>query len=877
MLVKKISRVIVSVPFLLIFHLSLTAQETQITDSRGTPVPQNLLNSISINLKNVPFREALNQIARQGNFYINYNEDIIPKNKNITLRYNNIPIVHALKKIIKEANLDFIISKGGEIVLVPTLPKTTAERIPSYTISGHITNKKSGELLVGTNIYIEELQSGTSSNAYAFYSLTVPTGYYKMKYSYIGFKPEEVEINLDRNITQNIELEEIGFVTDTLVVIGNLENNNLTSTQMGAVQLDPEKISGIPILLGEKDILKTIHLLPGVTYSREGNSGFFVRGGNSDQNLILLDEAPVYSAFHFMGFFSVFNSDAIKNAVLIKGAAPAKYGGRLSSVLDIQMNEGNQKEFNGSAGIGLIFSRLTLQGPILNKRGSFLISGRRTYLDIFKIFTSNEDIKNSILYFYDLNLKTNYTINKDDRIYLSGYIGRDGLGFSPRVEVIRGNTTATLRWNHLFSDKIFSNSSLIYSSFVFQTGVIGEDENDDDVDIDTKINDLTFKEDFEYFINTNNTLNFGVSYIYHSFLATHASIRGDNDIDMTIGKRNAHEGAIYISHEYKLTDRLNIYYGLRYSLFFVTGDADFYNFAEFPEDIDFAFHKVERKFYDGLEPRITVTYMLDDSSSVKAGYARNAQYIYMLSTPNSGTPFDTWRPSSSKVKPQQSDQFSLGYFTNVQNNSYEISVELFYKNLYNLVDYRDGANLVLMNYFESELTFGKGWAYGAEFLLRKKIGKLTGWIGYSISKSERKFDNINDGRPFPAKYDRTHDFSIVLNYKLNSNWDFSANWIYSTGYTTTIPYGKYVVDNVTLNAYTDRNGFRMPPYHRLDLGISYSNESGGVWNFSIYNVYARRNAYGIIFKRNDLNPSDLQAIKLAIFSIVPSISYTFKF
>ncbi|MFC2133196.1 carboxypeptidase-like regulatory domain-containing protein [Bacteroidota bacterium] len=871
-------KIILAAVFYFAFCFTLLGQEQQITDSRGTPVPMEYLKRVSINFVNLSIYNALDSVAELGGFHLNYNEEIIPPDILVTMIYESIPAIYALKHIIDKADLEFVISKGGQIAIIESSPAGPVESERQFTIKGHITDSKTGEALYGTNIFIGELQSGGSSNRYGFYSLTLPEGYYKIRYSYVGYKSFEQEIMFNGNITQNIELEDVGVAFDTLVVLGELEDFGFGAPQMGTVQVSPENIKNIPVLLGEQDLLKTLQLLPGVTNSREGDAGYYVRGGDADQNLILLDEAPVYNAYHFMGLFSVFNTDAIKSATLMKGSSPPKYGGRISSVLDIQMNEGNKKEFNGEAGIGLIFSRATIQGPLFNNKGSYLISGRRTYLDLFTKLFAPGDASGVKLYFYDLNLKGNYIISEKDRLYVSGYLGRDGLGFEDAVDLVRGNTTATLRWNHLLNDKMFSNTSFIFSNYTFQTGVYENEGDEDIVEFTSKINDLTIKEDLQYFVDRNNRIEFGFNYIYHSFLGGNVRVADRNeDWEITIGKRNAHEGAVYLSHEFKPTSSLNLNYGLRYSLFSVIGDADDFNFNDEPDDIDFQFNKADEKFYHGLEPRISATFITSDSTSLKMAYSRNFQYIHMITNANSGTPFDIWRPSNSKIKPQIADQFSLGFFKDFENHKYEFSVELFYKNLYNQIAPRDGSNVAWVNYFDSELVFGKGWAYGAEFLLRKKLGRLNGWIGYSVSKSMRKFNEINGGKPYPAKYDRTHDFSIVLNYQLDHKWMLSANWVYSSGYNITIPYGNYNIEGNIFRAYSDRNAYRLPQYHRLDIGISYTTDGGNIWNLSLYNAYGRRNAYAILFRQNEYNPANLDAVRLSLFSIVPSLSYTFKF
>ncbi|MCD4832364.1 MAG: TonB-dependent receptor, partial [Bacteroidales bacterium] len=758
-----------------------------------------------------------------------------------------------------------------------------------HTISGYIKDAETGEELIGATIYIKELKTGGITNVYGFYSLTIPGGKYIIDYSYIGYTTKSVEINLAQSIMNNIELSTTATSLEEVVISAEAADKNIKSSEMSVVKLNPKEIQTIPVIFGEQDLLKTIQLMPGVKSAGEGNSGFFVRGGSADQNLIYLDEAPVYNASHLLGFFSVFNSDAIKNMKLYKGNAPAKYGGRLSSVLDIKMNEGNSKKLGVSGGLGLISSRLTIEAPIVKNKGSFIISGRRTYADFLLTYSSEDLIKNTTLYFYDLNMKANYRISDNDRIFLSGYFGRDVFGFSDMMKTDWGNATATLRWNHLFSDKLFLNSSLIYSKYNYVIGFSGIGEL---IDVQSGIQDFNLKEDFQYFINPENTLNFGLNCIYHTFMPGELSSSDESFINsQIIDEKYAIESAAYISHKFDISNSLKLTYGLRYSNFAVIGPGNVYTFNDDDEITDtISYNNGELvKNYGQLEPRISVNYILNEQTSVKTSYARNTQYIHLLSNATSSTPTDLWLPSSSIIKPQIADQIALGYFRNFNDNMFETSVEVYYKNLQNQIDYKNGADILLNDKVESQLVFGKGHAYGVEFLIKKRTGKFTGWIGYTLSKTERTFDEINDGAWYPAKQDRTHDVSIVSMYNLTKRWTISATWIYYTGDAVTFPSGKYVVDGLTVPMYTDRNAYRMPDYHRLDLGFTYVNKDKinkrknrkkkyeSSWNISVYNVYARKNAYSIDFRENENDPTKTEAVRLALFQIVPSITYNFKF
>jgi hypothetical protein len=864
---KTFKQIIVLITFLFLIN-NVIAQNNYPSDSTDISMPKCLQKNISINYDGIPLKNVLIEFVERTKCYLNYNENIIPKSHKVFVKLHDVSAAIALQNILYNSGINFVITHGGQIVLVKN--KVAPQK---YTISGFISDVESGEALVGTNVYMENTQVGCISNVYGFYSLTLPAGYYKLVYSNMGYKIKKIPFELNKNILKNVELLTNILAGDTIQVVSNTEDNLLKSTEIGSIKLSPKELSKTPVIFGEQDILKTIQLLPGITLSREGDSGFHVRGGNSDQNLVLLDEAQVYNAFHFFGFFSVFNSDAIKDLKIFKGPYPSKYGGKLSSVLDIQMKEGNLKKFAGNGGVGLIFSRLTLEGPIVPNKSSFIVSARRTYADLFTGLASAEYAKKSSLYFYDFNLKTNFWLTQKNRLYLSGYFGRDVLGFSEIFRNSWGNETATIRWNHLFNDKLFSNTSLIFSNFSYAMKVEPEENtNDGAVKIENQINAVTIKEDFQYFYDTYNTFEFGGQYVFYNFLPGKISENGRYAWKVQIGERIAREGSIYFNHELKVLDRLKLNYGLRYSNFFVKRFGDSYNFID-TEDIPVVdFGRKENASYGGLEPRITANLEWDEISSFKIGYARNYQNIHSTSNSTSGTPLDIWQPSSSRLKPQRADQISLGYYRSLGNKEYELSFEWFYKDMQNQVDFKNGANIYFSTLMESELVFGTGSSYGIEFLLKKKLGNLTGWLGYSIAKAERKFDEINRGKPFPPKHDRTHDLSIVSMYKFNYKWTLAANWIYYTGNAVTIPYGKYQVNGKIIYAYTERNAFRMPAYHRLDLSLTYTTQNGHNWNLSLYNAYGRKNAYTILFRNDDRKP-----LKLSLFSFLPSLSYNFKF
>ena len=751
----------------------------------------------------------------------------------------------------------------------------------SATLSGFVYDKSTGETLIGANVFFKDLGTGTSTNVYGFYSITVFKGKYEVEISYIGFDKKIIELDLFNPTKKDIYLESTTYKLGEVIVSGQKLNDNVTSTKMGTQELVPKEIELIPVLLGEKDILKTIQLMPGVSSAGEGSSGFLVRGGSADQNLIILDEAPVYNPSHLMGFFSVFNSDAIKSATLIKGLSPPEYGGRLSSVFDINMKDGSNKKNSYYGGIGLISSRLTVEGPIVEDKGSFIISGRRTYADLFFPLLGDDQLKNSALYFYDLNAKLNYTLGENDRVFVSGYTGRDVFSFDDKFGFDWGNTTGTLRWNHIFSDKLFSNTTFIYSDYNYDITV---EDAEQSVEVGSGIQDFNIKEDLQYYYNSNNKFKLGLNGIYHTFSPGEIAIDGISNLsNKRIDKSFALESSAYLGHEWKLSERFTIEYGLRYSNFTLIGPGDVYKFDYDGNLINTDSYESGDiiKSYNYFEPRFAATYLLNESNSIKFGYAKNSQYIHLLSTSTTSTPLDIWQPSTALIEPETSDLISIGYFRNFSSNIYEASAEFYYKDMQNLIEYKNGADIFLNEYIESQLVFGRGWSYGMELFLEKRTGQFTGWLSYTLSNTERQFTEINNNKAFPARQDRTHDFSIVGMYKLNDTWSLSANWVYYTGAAATYPSGKYEIDGMTVNLYTERNGYRMPDYHRLDIGATYmlnkTQTEEMSLTFSLYNVYGRKNAYTISFEESESNPNMTEAIKLSLFSIVPSVTFNFNF
>jgi hypothetical protein len=752
-----------------------------------------------------------------------------------------------------------------------------------FTISGTIKDAATGEEIIGASVRLKEKPTvGAVTNEYGFFSLTLEKGTHTLLFDYVGYQTIEKQVVLDKNLQLDIPIAETAKQLETVVISARKADENVRVAQMGVEKIDVKEVAKIPVLFGEKDILKTIQLLPGVKSAGEGQSGFFVRGGAVDQNLILLDEAPVYNANHLLGFFSTFNSDAIKDATLLKGNTPPQYGGRLSSVLDIKMNEGNNQQPSVSGGIGLISSKLNVEAPIQKDKSSFLLTGRRTYADAFLKLSSDSTLNNNTLYFYDLNAKVNYKISSKDRLFLSGYFGRDKLGVGSLFGINWGNTTGTARWNHVWNSRIFSNTSLIYSNYDYEIKLTSGSTN---FKIASQIEDWNFKQEFQFFPNPNNSWRFGVNVIHHNVAPGNITNESTDNTGITansLQKRQSLESAVYAGNVQKIGENLELNYGLRLSSFHVLGGSNYYNIdasGNVTDTIKTQQGEIVKAYYF-LEPRFALSYTLTPSVSLKAAYARNTQNMHLLTNSTTTNPTDRWISSSNIVKPEIADQFSIGYFQNFAENQYELSIESYYKTMQNQVDYRDGASLQVNDVVEKELLFGKGRAYGIEFLIKKKKGAFTGWLGYTLARTERQIEGVNNGNWYAARQDRTHDISLVGIYELNKKWSFGATWVYQTGNAVTFPSGKYGVNNQVLWYYTERNGYRMPAYHRLDLSATMQFRKRKHWeselSLSLYNAYGRENPYSISFRESETDPTKTEIVQTTLFRWIPSISYNFK-
>ncbi len=776
------------------------------------------------------------------------------------------------------------------------------------TISGYLTDAKSGEALIGAKVYIPSLKVGAETNTYGFYSLTVEKGIYTIEFRFSGMSNYSKEFDLSQNVSFNYEM---GSTEKQLqeVVVSAKKSENINSTKIGQIELDVEKIKTLPAFMGEVDIIKTIQLLPGVSSVSEGGQGFYVRGGGPDQNLVLLDEGVVYNAAHLFGFFSVFNADAVKSVNLIKGGMPANYGGRMASVLEVNMNEGNNKKFKVKGGLGVISSRITVEGPLKKDKGSFIVSGRRTYIDLIMkaAIPDSSPFAGSGYYFYDLNLKLNYRLGPKDRIFLSGYYGKDQFTFGSKeddfkVEMPWGNGIAAFRWNHQFSNKLFMNVITTFSDYQFS---FGSAQDEFQIKLKSGVRDLTGKVDFSYYPSTRHKVKFGVETVYHTFNPSSVSAQSQ-DVVFDTGTPEmlySFESAIYAMDEFDVNEKLKINAGLRYSMFQHVGPFKRYVNGDISTpDTSFTYSNGDIvKFYDGLEPRFSGRWLLNDNNSIKFGYSYNYQYVHLTSLSAVSLPTDIWYPSTDKAKPQKGWQGTVGYFRNFFKNQYEGSVEVYYKGMKNLIEFKEGAlpGDNLNDNTDNLLVFGEGWAYGIEFFFKKSVGKLTGWIGYTWAKTERKFPDLNNGNVFPAKYDRRHDLTVVAGYKLNDRLTFGASFIYATGNTLTLPSSWYVQEQNLLFNYGARNSTRMAPYHRLDLSVTlydkafkkkYDEATGETiqvkknfrsnWSLSCYNVYNRANPFFLYVDNDgDFLKGDFKITvkQVTLFPIIPSLTWNFEF
>lgn len=764
-----------------------------------------------------------------------------------------------------------------------------------YTVSGYVKDANSGESLINATISMVGNTKGVTANQYGFYSLSMPAGTYTLRVSYLGYETQLIPITLDKDKVLNVDLQPKKSISKEVVVKDKRRDENVKSTDMGTHQLSIESIKKLPVIMGEVDVLKTLQLLPGVSSAGEGQSGFYVRGGGPDQNLILLDDAVVYNTGHLFGFFSVFNGDAIKNVNLIKGTAPANYGGRLSSVVDVTMKEGNNKKYQVEGGLGLIASRLSIQGPIVKDKSSFLISARRTYIDaLVKPFVkSTSTLKGSGYYFYDLNAKVNYKISSKDRLYLSGYFGKDVFTFknsesSFKVNVPWGNATGSLRWNHEFNNKLFMNTTATFNDYKF---TFNGEQQDFNVQLFSGVRDWSIKSDVDYYSKFGHKFKAGASYIWHTF--TPSTVRGEvagaKLEPVQSFKKYAHELGFYALDEFDLGARFKINAGLRYSQFIQVGPYTRYTYDnndKKTDSISYASGEVA-KSYGGFEPRLNVRFTIDDVSSLKLGIAKTYQYLHLVTNNGSTLPTDIWSPSSYFVRPQKAWQYSLGYFKNFFDNKLETSVEIYYKDMKNLIEFREGYSPSSLRDVDYDFVFGTGQAYGAEFFINKTKGKWTGWLSYTLAWTWRNFDKLNKGNPYLAKYDQRHNISLTSMYELSKKWTVSGVFVFGSGNRVSLPTSLYVIENGLYQEYDALNNYSLPPYHRLDLGATYTPKPDtkkkwkGSWTFSIYNVYSRQNPYIVYLDAaggiNNPNGVKLKVKQVSIFPILPSITYNFKF
>jgi len=771
-------------------------------------------------------------------------------------------------------------------------PSVPAFAQQTCVLSGTVRDARSGETLIGAVVATEDRERSAGSNAYGFYSLTLPSGKNRVSVSYVGYAAQILELDMTEGLRRDIDLVPEERMVEEVSVSGRKKDANVSDAQMGALSFRMEELRNIPVIFGERDLLKTIQLLPGVQSGGEGSTGFFVRGGGADQNLVLLDEATVYNAAHLLGFFSTFNSDAIKDVQLYKGGIPAQFGGRISSVLDIAMLDGNKKRFTAEGGLGLIASRLKVEAPLVRDKSSFMLSGRRTYIDMFLKLSDNEEARSSKIYFYDINGKADLRLDGRNRLYLSGYVGKDDFGYANLFLFDWGNTTANLRWNHIFNERLFGNTSLIYSDFAYNIQIsttrsdfkVASKLQDWDFQIASKIRNWNLKQDFSYYPHANSTLRFGLSALRQRIRpAALQAAEGTSVSSKEVDSRQGIEAAAYLSHEWKPTRKLSLLYGLRLTDFMVMGPGTFYAFDDDGDPVAEERHPQRiLRHYFRPEPRFSASFLLGRTSSVKASYNRIVQNLHQLTNTTSSLPTDQYTLSSLNIRPQLADQFALGYFRNFRDNGYAFSVEAYHKHMGGQIDFRNGADLQANAYFEGSLLQGIGRAYGVEWHLRKDAGRINGWISYTLSKSERQFGGINGGRWFNARQDRTHDLSVVGLYGLSEKWTLGATFVFNTGTAVTFPSGKYEMGGTTRFYYSERNAYRMPDYHRMDLSASYEPNRGkrkwqSGWTFGLYNVYNRRNAYIIDFRESPQTPNVAEAYKIALFGIIPSVAWNFGF
>lgn len=769
----------------------------------------------------------------------------------------------------------------------------TVLRAQNVTISGYVREASSGEEIINAQILEEGSRKSVSTNAYGFFSLTIPAGRVNLTVSFSGFESKEFTLNILKDTSILVELNKSSLQLETVTIKSRSKQDNVRKIDMSTNRLSGQAIKKIPAFLGEVDVVRSIQLLPGVSTVGEGSSGFNVRGGSTDQNLILLDEAPVFNSSHLFGFFSIFNPDVVKDVQLVKGGISANYGGRLSSVVDVRSKDGNKKEVQGSGGIGTIFSRLNVEGPLIKNKASFIVAARRSYIDVLAkpFLLKNKDLKDSRFNFYDLSGKVNFTLGKKDRLYIAGYKGNDVFGAGTQVKFIWGNTTLSTRWNHVYSDKLFMNLTYYYSKYDYN---LGFGDRDNSFDWYSNIFNYSVKPEFTWYANAKNTVTFGGQSTYYVFRPGRAtSKQAQGTFNFSLPDRYAWENALYASNDQTLGKRWMLRYGIRWSSFDYLGKGKAYYYSEplftgyrrtFDSTVDFGRNK-SMAFYQNWEPRLAVKYQINSQSSLKLSYNRMAQYLHLLSNTAASSPLDVWTPSTNNIKPQIADQFALGYFRNFgKNDAIEASAEVYYKDLYNQVDYIDGADLLLNEYLEGDLLYGTGRAYGAEFYVKKNNGKLNGWISYTLSRSERRVYGINNNDWFPTRFDRLHNLYIVASYSLNKKWELGASFVFSSGTPATFPTNLYQVQgfNIPHNTFGARNNARNPAYNRLDFSATMKGKQTEKWRsewvFGVYNAYSRKNPYSVYFRTDPNDPNSFQGVKfIVVGAIIPAVSYNFNF
>ena len=780
------------------------------------------------------------------------------------------------------------------IILVISTIMASAQK---YTIFGYVKDKTTGESLIGANVTIENRSLGTTSNNYGFYSITLPSGKQRIRCSYLGYQEFNLEVELRGETNLNIELESKDSKLKEVTVTAP-KNNKILNNEVGSQSLSISAIKQMPATMGESDLVKSLQLLPGIQTSHEGTTNLSVRGGSFDQNLFLLDDAPVYNPSHALGFFSVFNSDAIKSVKIYKAAFPAQYGGRLSSIVDIHMKEGNRKQLSGSGGIGLIASRLTLEGPIVKDKSSFIISGRYSYAGLtangagllgqslgiggLRDFTANNEIN-----FYDLNAKMNFELNTKNRLYLSAYSGADHFYYyalDDNSSMDWGNVTGTARWNHVFNSKLFANTMLIYSQYDYSY-ILKDDARH--FKWSSNLQEMDVKTDFDYFLNPNNHIKFGVSAENHHYFPGKVVPRDSTSItkSFTLDSQRAVISTAYVSNEQRVNDKIGIEYGLRYSAFCLLGQSKVYSYnpdLSVKDSILYGSGELVQ-FYHGFEPRLSIRYLLNQTTSVKLSYTKTIQFQHLLGNSSVGFPSDVWVPASKYIKPQWANQYAIGYYKSLRENKYEFFTEAYYRKMYNIIDYKDNADLFLNPHIETQVLSGTGQSYGIEFFLEKKVGSLNGWLSYTLSKTSKQIGGINNNKPYPANYDKRHNFSAVLNYQLSHTWSASSIFKFTSGGFATIPEGTFNYYGAAFNYYTSRNGYKLPAYHRLDLSFNYQSRKNEhrkcktEWSFGIYNVYDKKNIFALFVRQEGHNLYSSRGYKMFLYGITPFVTFNFKF